>query len=195
MEYGYIRVSTKGQKEDRQLIAMQEFGIRLENLYIDKQSGKDFQRPAYKKMVKKLKKNDRLVIKSIDRLGRNYQEIIEQWRIITREKQVEIIVLDMPLLNTTENECDLTGLFISDLVLQILSYVAQCESENIKRRQREGIAAAKKKGVRFGRPKIEKPNNFLQVHSLYTNKQISAIEASQSLSVSVSTFARWVREL
>ena len=149
MEYGYIRVSTREQNEQRQLIALREFGVEDRRIFIDKQSGKDFQRPQYKRMVRKLKNGDTLVIKSIDRLGRNYDEILEQWRLITKEKQVAIVVLDMPLLDTRQNR-DLTGTLIADIVLQLLSYVAQTEREFIRQRQAEGIAAAKEQGVKFG---------------------------------------------
>ncbi|MBR1396378.1 MAG: recombinase family protein, partial [Selenomonadaceae bacterium] len=147
--YGYIRVSSKDQSEDRQLIAMTEFGVPNENIFIDKQSGKHFNRPAYQRLLQKLKPNDTLVIKSIDRFGRNYAEILEQWRIITKEKQVSIVVLDMPLLDTRQRH-DLIGTFITDLTLQILSYVAQTEREFNHQRQAEGIAAAKARGVKFG---------------------------------------------
>lgn len=150
--FAYVRVSSRDQNEDRQLIAMQEFGVPKTHIYTDKQSGKDFDRPSYQRLMRRLKPGDLLVIKSIDRLGRNYDEIIQQWREITKRKQVDIAVLDMPLLNTRQGDRDLTGVFISDLVLQILSYVAQTERENIRQRQREGIDAAKRKGVAFGRP-------------------------------------------
>lgn len=150
MEYGYARVSTKEQNEQRQLIALQEFGVAEQNVFVDKQSGKDFERPNYRKLIKKLKPDDTLVIKSIDRLGRNYEEILEQWRIITKERGTAIVVLDMPLLDTRKNR-DLTGTLIADIVLQLLSYVAQTEREFIRQRQAEGIAAAKAQGVQFGR--------------------------------------------
>ena len=150
MEYGYVRVSTKEQNEDRQMVAMWEFGIRDGNIILDKQSGKDFERPGYRRLVRKLKAGDTLVIKSIDRLGRNYDEILEQWRLLTKEKLIDIVVLDMPLLDTRQSR-DLTGILISDIVLQFLSYVTQTERENIRQRQMEGIAAAKARGVRFGR--------------------------------------------
>ena len=148
--FGYIRVSTKDQNEERQMIAMKELHILKENLFIDKQSGKDFNRPQYKRLLRRMKKGDVLYIKSIDRLGRNYSEILEQWAVITKEKQVNIVVIDMPLLDTRDRGQDLMGVFISDLVLQILSYVAETEREFIKKRQAEGIAAAKARGVRFG---------------------------------------------
>lgn len=156
-EYGYIRVSSHDQNEDRQLIALQSLEIPESNIYIDKQSGKNFDRPQYKKMVKKLKKDDLLYIKSIDRLGRNYSEILEQWRILTKIKCIDIVVLDMPLLDTRRGK-DLMGTFLSDIVLQVLSFVAENERSNIRQRQAEGIAAAKARGVKFGRPVIEPPD-------------------------------------
>lgn len=158
--YGYIRVSTKEQNEDRQRIALAEFPVPENHIFLDKLSGKDFERPQYKKLTKKLRPGDILVIKSIDRLGRNYEEILNQWRIITKEKRADIVVLDMPLLDTRQTGRDLTGTFVADLVLQILSYVAQTERENIKQRQKEGIAAAKLRGVQFGRPRKPLPDNF-----------------------------------
>ena len=157
--YGYIRVSSKDQKEDRQQIALKEVGVNLQNIYVDKQSGKDFNRPQYKKMLRKLKKDDLLYIKSIDRLGRNYAEILQQWRILTKEKGVDIVVLDMPLLDTRRGK-DLMGTFLSDIVLQVLSFVAENERTNIKQRQAEGIAAAKAQGSRWGRPPLPLPDHF-----------------------------------
>ena len=159
--YGYIRVSSKDQKEDRQQIALKEVGVELRNIYIDKQSGKDFNRPQYKKMLRKLKKDDLLYIKSIDRLGRNYEEILQQWRILTKEKGVDIVVLDMPLLDTRRGK-DLMGTFLSDIVLQVLSFVAENERTNIKQRQAEGIAAAKAQGIKFGRPPLPLPQTYTQ---------------------------------
>ena len=164
--YGYVRVSTKEQNEARQVIAMHEFGVDERNVFIEKQSGKDFNRPQYKKLLHKLKAGDTLVIKSIDRLGRNYDEIIEQWRIITKEKQAAIVVLDMPLLDTRQGR-DLTGTLIADIVLQLLSYVAQTEREFIKRRQAEGIAIAKAKVVHFGPKPMEKPSNYEVCHQAW----------------------------
>ena len=157
MIYGYVRVSTREQNEDRQLIAMRDFGV--ERIYTDKQSGKDFERPRYKRLVRRLKPEDVLVIKSIDRLGRNYDEILEQWRYLTKEKNVAIVVLDMPLLDTRKNK-DLTGTLIADIVLQLLSYVAQTERDFIRQRQKEGIAAAKSRGVKFGREPMAMPREF-----------------------------------
>ncbi len=193
-QFGYLRVSTKDQNEDRQLIALEPFHIPLKNIYMDKMSGKNFNRPAYHRMLKRMKKGDLLVIKSIDRLGRNYEEIIEQWRIITKEKFVDIIVLDMPLLDTRNQGRDLTGTFIADLVLQILSYVAQTERENTRQRQAEGIEAAKKKGIRFGRPKKEIPEAFYQVRKLWEEKKINSRSAAAQLGVSQDTFLRWAHQ-
>lgn len=193
-QFGYLRVSTKDQNEDRQLIALEPFHIPLKNIYMDKMSGKNFNRPAYHRMLKRMKKGDLLVIKSIDRLGRNYEEIIEQWRIITKEKFVDIIVLDMPLLDTRNQGRDLTGTFIADLVLQILSYVAQTERENTRQRQAEGIEAAKKKGIRFGRPKKEIPEAFYQVRKRWEEKEINSRSAAAELGVSQDTFLRWARQ-
>ena len=193
MEYGYIRVSTREQNEQRQLIAMQEFGISEKRIYMDKQSGKDFERKNYKKMVRKLKKDDTLVVKSIDRLGRNYEEILEQWRIITKEKQAAIVVLDMPLLDTRQNR-DLTGTLIADIVLQLLSYVAQTEREFIRQRQAEGIAAAKRNGVKFGRKPMERPNGLESLKKQWLHGELSARAAAKQLGVTHSTFLRWVKE-
>ena len=158
--YGYVRVSTKEQNEARQVLALREYCVSEKNIYIDKVSGKDFNRPQYRKLMRNIKPGDILVIKSIDRLGRNYEEILVQWRMITKEKAVDIVVLDMPLLDTRKSGHDLTGTFIADLVLQILSYVAQTERENIRQRQREGIIAAKLRGVKFGRPEKPVPDKF-----------------------------------
>ena len=188
--YGYVRVSTREQNEARQIIAMQAFGIDDKHIFMDKQSGKDFNRPQYQKLIRKLKKGDTLVIKSIDRLGRNYDEIIEQWRIITKEKQAAIVVLDMPLLDTRQGR-DLTGTLIADIVLQLLSYVAQTEREFIKQRQAEGIAAAKAKGVKFGiRPK-EKPPEFETYYEQWQRGEISARTAAKALDVTHPTFLKW----
>ena len=191
MEYGYARVSTKEQNEQRQLIALQEFGIHEKQIFVDKQSGKDFERPNYQKLIRKLKPDDTLVIKSIDRLGRNYDEILEQWRVITKEKQAAIVVLDMPLLDTRKNR-DLTGTLIADIVLQLLSYVAQTEREFIHQRQAEGIAAAKARGVQFGRPPMERPPELDSLRELWQSGQISAREAARQLKITHRTFLRWV---
>lgn len=193
MDYGYVRVSTKEQNEQRQMIALRAFGLSEKNIYMDKQSGKDFNRTNYKRLLRKVKTGDTIVIKSIDRLGRNYDEILEQWRIITKEKQVSIVVLDMPLLNTKQNR-DLTGTLISDIVLQLLSYVAQTEREFIRQRQAEGIAAAKAQGVKFGRRPKERPEAFENLKCLWMNHEISAREAAKRLDITHSTFLRWVKE-
>lgn len=192
MEYGYARVSTKEQNELRQLIALREFGLTDRAIFVDKQSGKDFDRPNYKKLVKKLKAGDLLYILSIDRLGRNYEEILLQWRIITKEKQVDVVVLDMPLLDTRKSGNDLTGTFVADLVLQILSYVAQTERENIHQRQKEGIAAAKLRGVKFGRPRKDVPERFWQLKEDWEDQKITSREAARQLSIAQDTFLRWV---
>ena len=191
--YGYIRVSTREQNEDRQILALKELSIPEKNLFIDKQSGKDFERPQYRKMVRKLKKDDLLYIKSIDRLGRNYSEILEQWRVITKEKRADIVVIDMPLLDTRQTGRDLTGTFVADLVLQILSYVAQTERENIRQRQMEGIAAARQRGVQFGRPRIPVPEGFEGAKEKWQNGQITSRAAARQLGISQDTFLRWVR--
>lgn len=191
--YGYIRVSSKDQNEARQLVAMKEFGIESTCVFMDKQSGKDFERPQYKRMMRKLKEGDTLVIKSIDRLGRNYDEIIKQWRIITKEKRAAIVVLDMPLLDTRQGR-DLTGTLIADIVLQLLSYVAQTEREFIKQRQAEGIAAARARGVRFGVHPKPKPADYEAYHERWKNGAISARAAAEKLGVHHNTFLRWTRE-
>lgn len=191
--YGYVRVSTKDQNEARQMIAMDEFGVARKNVYLDKQSGKDFNRPEYQRLVRRLRRGDTLVIKSIDRLGRNYDEIIEQWRILTKEKEAAIVVLDMPLLDTRQGR-DLTGTLIADIVLQLLSYVAQTEREFIKRRQAEGIAAAKAKGVRFGARPKERPPEFEACLKQWKQGELSARAAAQMLDVSHPTFLRWAQE-
>lgn len=191
--YGYARVSTKEQCEDRQILALTRFSVKKENLYLDKLSGKDFNRPQYKELMKKLRQGDTLAIQSIDRLGRDYEEIQNQWRIITKEKRVDIVVLDMPLLDTRQSGKNLMGTFISDLVLQILSYVAQTEREKIRQRQKEGIAAARLRGVKFGRPRKEVPEEFGWLKTQWENKEISSREAACRLGISQDTFLRWVR--
>lgn len=190
--YGYVRVSTKEQNEEHQLIALREFQIPPKKIYIDKLSGKDFNRPQYKRLLKKLREGDVLVVKSIDRLGRNYVEILEQWRVVTKEKQADIVVLDMPLLDTRRNR-DLTGTLIADIVLQLLSYVAQAERENIRQRQAEGIAAAKARGVRFGRPRKPIPEEFYVLREEWLSRRLSSREAAVRLSIAQDTFLRWVR--
>lgn len=193
--YGYVRVSSKDQCEDRQLLALKEFGVVERNIYTDKISGKNFNRPQYHRLMKKLKQGDVVVILSIDRLGRNYDEIQNQWRIITKEKQADIVVLDMPLLDTRKSQNnDLTGTFIADLVLQILAYVAQIERENIKQRQKEGIHAAKCRGVQFGRPRKNIPDNFDDVKGKWEKSEINSRQADQILGISQNTFLRWSQE-
>lgn len=189
--YAYIRVSTREQNEERQIIAMREFGIADTDMIIDKQSGKDFNRPGYKRLMKKLKPKDILVIKSIDRLGRNYDEILEQWRVLTKEKNVDVVVLDMPLLDT-RNGHDLTGPLIADIILQLLSYVAQTEREFIRQRQREGIEAARANGVHLGRHAMERPANYEVVRSAWEKGELSLRRASEILGISHTTFRRWV---
>ena len=192
MDYGYIRVSTMGQNEDRQRLAMERAAVPKRNIYMDKQSGKDFDRPQYKRLVHRLKSGDLLYVGSIDRLGRNYEEIQRQWRILTKEIGIDICVLDMPLLDTCNGK-DLMGTFIADLVLQILSFVAQSERENIRRRQAEGIAAAKKRGVRFGRPRAEVPEDFAAIVQEWKKGCITMEEALQKSQISKSTFYRRVK--
>lgn len=193
-KYGYIRVSSQDQNEARQIIALTEAGVSQKQIYTDKSSGKDFNRKEYKRLLKRLNKNTILFIKSIDRLGRNYEEIIEQWRIITKVKKSDIVVLDMPLLDTRK-EKNLMGTFIADIVLQILSYVAQTERENIKQRQAEGIAAARVRGVKFGRPKRAVPDNFYEVVRLWKSKKISVTEAAKQCNMPKSTFYDKAKEL
>ncbi len=187
MEYGYVRLSTREQNEQRQMIAMKEYGVEEARIYTDKQSGKDFARKNYKRLLRRLKSGDTLVIKSIDRLGRNYEEILEQWRCITKEKQAAIVVLDMPLLDTRQTR-DLTGTLIADLVLQLLSYVAQTERESIRQRQAEGIAAAKARGVRFGRAPKPLPENFRTVCRRWESGEITGTTAARECGMPLSTF-------
>ncbi len=191
--YGYARVSSTDQNEDRQMLALSEAGVEKKNIYMDKLSGKDFERPEYKKLMKKLRSGDLLYMLSIDRLGRNYEEIQNQWRIITKEKAVDVCVIDMPLLDTRQGK-DLMGTFIADLVLQILSFVAQSERENIKKRQAEGIAAAKVKGVRFGRPEKDIPKDFANIVKLWEQKKLPLSEVIRKCNVSEATFYRRLRE-
>ena len=185
--YGYIRVSTKEQNENRQVIALQEVGVSEKNIYMDKQSGKDFNRPQYKKLLRKMKKDDLLYIKSIDRLGRNYAEILEQWRMLTKDKGIDIVVLDMPLLDTRRGK-DLMGTFLSDIVLQVLSFVAENERTNIRQRQAEGIAAAKAKGIRFGRAPKPLPENFHTVYQRWKSGEITGTAAAKECRMPLSTF-------
>ena len=193
MEYGYARVSTREQNEERQLIALREFGLNNGQIILDKQSGKDFDRRGYRRLLRKLKDGDTLVIKSIDRLGRNYEEILEQWRVITKEKKAAIVVLDMPLLDTRKSR-DLTGTLIADIVLQLLSYVAQTEREFIRQRQAEGIAAAKAQGVKFGRPRKALPEGFSEVKARWERGELSARAAGRLLGISHRSFLLWVQD-
>ena len=185
--YGYVRVSTREQNEDRQLIALREMSVPQQNIFMDKQSGKDFERSQYKKMLRKLKKDDLLYLKSIDRLGRNYGEILEQWRILTKEKGVDLVVLDMPLLDTRRGK-DLMGTFLSDIVLQVLSFVAENERVSIRQRQAEGIAAAKAKGVRFGRPPRPLPENYHSAYQRWKAGAITCTAAANECGMALSTF-------
>lgn len=187
MQYGYIRVSSTDQNEDRQQIALEALGIEKGNIYLDKQSGKNFDRPAYKKMVRKMRPGDCLFVKSMDRLGRNYDEIKQQWEYLTKEKNIDIVILDMPLLDTRQDK-NLMGKFIADLVLQILAFVAEQERTNIKQRQAEGIAAAKARGVRFGRPEIPLPDNFNEVCREWRADNISLTRAAEMCNMPISTF-------
>ena len=192
--FGYIRVSTKEQYEDRHLLALRHFPVRDDRIFMDKLSGKDFNRPQYQKLLQKLKRGDILVVQSIDRLGRSYEEVLNQWRIITKEKQADIVVLDMPLLDTRQTCRDLMGTFVADLVLQILSYVAQTERKNIRQRQKEGIAAARLRGVKFGRPRKPVPELFFQLKEQWEKKEITSRQAAKTLHIAQDTFLRWVRE-
>ena len=192
--YGYIRVSSRDQNEDRQMVAMQGLAIPEKHIFMDKQSGKDFLRPQYQRMVKKLRPGDLLYVKSIDRLGRNYEEILEQWRALTKERGVDIVVLDMPLLDTRRGK-DLMGTFLSDIVLQVLSFVAENERESIRQRQAEGIAAAKERGVRFGRPSVELPDSFPAIVAQWKSGRLTFQEALERSGLSQATFYRRLKEL
>lgn len=192
--YGYARVSSKDQNLDRQIDALVAFPIDRKRIYADKASGKDFNRPRYRALVRRLRPGDALVVKSIDRLGRNYNEILEEWRLITKAKQAAIVVLDMPLLDTRTQRGGVTGVFLADVVLQLLSYVAQVERENIKQRQAEGIAAARARGVRFGRPSIPRPENYVETKSAFLHGAITRKEAAGRMKVSVTTFSKWLKE-
>ena len=185
--YGYVRVSSSDQNEDRQLLVMESLGITQRNIYIDKQSGKNFERPAYKKMLDRINSKDEIYIESIDRLGRNYEEIIEQWRYINKELGAEIIIVDMPVLDTRKDK-DLIGTFLTDIVLAILSYVAENERRNIRSRQREGIAAARIRGVKFGRPPQPLPSNFCEQYIRWKNKEITLKDAAKPCGMAASTF-------
>ena len=185
--YGYIRVSTREQNEDRQRLALAALPVPEENIYMDEQSGKDFERPQYRRLVRRLRRDDLLYVKSIDRLGRNYSEILEQWRMLTKEKGVDIAVLDMPLLDTRRGK-DLMGTFLSDIVLQVLSFVAENERDNIRQRQAEGIAAAKARGVRFGRPPLPLPDNFHMLHQAWRGQKITLRQAARACGMPTGTF-------
>lgn len=185
--YGYIRVSTREQNEDRQRLALAALPVPKENIYMDKQSGKDFERPQYRRLVRRLRRDDLLYVKSIDRLGRNYSEILEQWRMLTKEKGVDIAVLDMPLLDTRRGK-DLMGTFLSDIVLQVLSFVAENERDNIRQRQAEGIAAATARGVRFGRPPLPLPDNFHMLHQAWRGQKITLRQAARACGMPTGTF-------
>ncbi len=191
MVYGYVRVSTKEQNEDRQLLAMEPYAT--DTIFCDKQSGKDFERPQYKRLMHRLKPEDTLIIKSIDRLGRNYEEILEQWRVITKEKKAYIVVIDMPLLDTRRSN-DLIGTLIADMVLELLSFVAQTERDFIRQRQAEGIAAAQQRGVRFGRKPLERPPEFETLKNQYKMGKVSAREAARQLDISHTAFLLWTKE-
>lgn len=194
MKYGYVRVSTKEQNIERQITAMKKENIEMRQIYVDKASGNGFNRKRYRQLIRKLKEGGELYIKSIDRLGRNYDEIIEEWNRITKEKKADIIVIDFPLLDTRTKINDITGKFLADIVLQILSYVAQIERENTYQRQMEGIREAKKKGVRFGRSKLSKPDNFEDVYEKFKNKKISLRKGAKLLWVSHVTLSKWIEE-
>lgn len=191
--YGYVRVSSTDQNEDRQMLEMQRLKIKKKNIYIDKQSGKDFNRPSYQRLLGKLKKGDLLYVKSIDRLGRNYKEIQDQWRVLTKEMEIDVVVIDMPLLDTRVYK-DLMGTFIADLVLQVLSFVAENERVNIRKRQEEGIKAAKLKGVMFGRPMIKVPDNFGSLVKQWERGHIRAKDVAKECDMSIATFYRRLRE-
>lgn len=192
--YGYARVSSRDQNLDRQIDALSAFGVKPTNIFADKASGKNFERPEWIRLTTTLKENDVLVVKSLDRFGRNYEEILDQWRTIVKDRRVNVIVLDMPLLNTRNSHDGITGVLISDIVLQLFSYVAQIERENIHQRQREGIDSARARGVRFGRPRKERPGIYAATKESYLSGHITRSEAAQYLKVSISTFDRWVRE-
>lgn len=192
--YGYARVSAKDQNLDRQMVALSGFPVDRKAIFADKASGKDFERPAYRRLVSKIKPGDVVVIKSIDRLGRNYEEILNEWRFITKVKKAAIVVIDMPLLDTRETKDNLTGVFIADIVLQLLSYVAQVERDNIKQRQAEGIAAAKARGVRFGRPPKRRPKNYAATKSAFLSGSLTRKEAAARLRIGTTTFSKWLKE-
>ena len=191
--YGYARVSTREQNVNRQLDALRAFPVDEAHIYIDHYTGADFERPAYRRMLKRLRRGDTLVVKSIDRFGRNYTEILNQWRALTQERKVAMVVLDMPLLDTRVAHGDLTGTFIADIVLQLLSYIAQVERENIHQRQAEGIAAARARGTRFGRPRIQRPTEYPEVKAAFQRRELTAAQAGERLGVCRATFENWMR--
>ncbi len=193
MIYGYVRVSTREQNEGRQMLALHQREVPEKNIYIDRQSGKDFDRPMYHRMLRKLQEDDLIYVKSIDRLGRNYEEILEQWRFLTKEKKVDIVVIDMELLDTRRGK-DLMGTFLSDIVLQVLSFVAENERKNIRERQKEGIEAAKLRGVQFGRPRRDVPDDFIQICCRWRNGQILGKEAAKLCDMPLTTFYGRARE-
>lgn len=193
MEYGYARVSARGQNLSRQLDAFRQVGLREEAIYADKASGRDFERPAYRRLMRRVRAGDVIYVKSIDRLGRDYEEVIEEWRRITRDRLAHIVVLDIPILDTRTEVAGVTGVFLTDIVLQVLSYVAQVEHENICQRQAEGIASARARGVRFGRPRIERPEAYGETKARYLTGEITRKEAAARLGVSASTFDNWLR--
>ncbi|WP_329385760.1 recombinase family protein [Anaerofustis butyriciformans] len=193
MRYGYVRVSSKNQNINRQIDIMEKYNIEKRNIFIDVASGKNFNRPKYIQLIKILKENDTLIIQSIDRLGRNYDEILQQWRLLTKEKKINIIVIDMPLLSSFENNHDLTNIFIVDIVLQLLSYVAELERKKIKERQKEGIISAKKRGVTFGRPPLEIPKDFNIYFNKIINGEISKKEVAAALNISYPTLLKWIK--
>lgn len=194
LKYGYARVSTKDQNTDRQLEALIESGVDEQKIFVDKATGSNFDRVAYKEMIETLKRNDEIFVKSIDRLGRDYDEIIQQWNIITKKIEADIVVLDFPLLDTREKIDSLTGKFLSDMVLQVLSYVAEIEKDNIKQRQREGIRIAKEKGIKFGRPKNKRPKNYDKVEKEWREGKISLREGAKKLKISHTTFYSWIKK-
>lgn len=195
MKYAYIRVSSKDQNINRQLDMINEYNINKENIFIDMASGKNFNRPNYIQMINKLRKNDTLIIQSIDRLGRNYDEILKQWRILTNEKKINMIVIDMPLLNSIDNhKSDLTKILISDIVLQLLSYVAEIERRKIKERQKEGIISAKKRGVTFGRPPLKLPRTFKKYYEMISNGEMKKKDVAKKLKISSPTLRKWIKE-
>lgn len=193
--YGYARVSARDQNLSRQLDALRDFPVSERNIYRDQASGKDFKRPGYRRLVRRVKPGDVLVVKSIDRLGRNYSEILHEWRVLTQDRRIAIVVLDMPLLDTRATNTDVTGAFLADMMLQLLSYIAQVERDNIRQRQAEGIAAAQARGVRFGRPSIQRPENFAEVREANLAGALTREQAAKKLGVCIRTFDKWMKEV